>query len=176
MALHILFVCTGNICRSPTAERLTRHYAAEHGIVELAASSAGTRALVGHPIHPEASVVLEAMGGDSSHFAARRLTHRIAREADLVLGMTTAHRDAVFEVAPQLFRKAFTLTEASMLTSTYAASSVEEMAALRPVIGESNISDIPDPIGQDHGSFVGVGSQIAELLTPILQQLCARSR
>ena len=44
----MLFVCTGNICRSPTAERLARAFADEHGLGDLTASSAGSRA-VAHP-------------------------------------------------------------------------------------------------------------------------------
>ena len=52
------------------------------------ASSAGTRALVGHPIHPESVRVIERLGGDASNFSARRLTTKIASGADLILTMT----------------------------------------------------------------------------------------
>ena len=56
--MHVLFVCTGNICRSPTAERLAVAYAARHGIADFTSSSAGTHAVIGHPIHPDAAAVL----------------------------------------------------------------------------------------------------------------------
>jgi protein-tyrosine phosphatase len=62
--LHILFVCTGNICRSPSAERLATAAGAS-------ASSAGTRAVIGHPMHPESARVLRDLGGDPDGFVAR---------------------------------------------------------------------------------------------------------
>src|SRR3954468_20311151 len=71
-ALHVLFVCTGNICRSPTAERLALAYSAGSNFENFTASSAGTRAVTGHPIEPVAACVLEKLGGDASDFAARR--------------------------------------------------------------------------------------------------------
>ena len=83
--MHIMFVCTGNICRSPTAERLAASYVAEHGIPDLTTSSAGTRAMIGHPIHRDAAVVLEKLRGDSSSFAARQLTSKIASTAGTVV-------------------------------------------------------------------------------------------
>ena len=98
--MHILFVCTGNICRSPTGERLAAAYAAENGMPELWVSSAGTRAVIGHPVHRDAAVVLDALGGDTSGFAARQLTAKIASTADLIIAMTSAHRDIVLETAP----------------------------------------------------------------------------
>jgi len=61
--VHVLFVCTGNICRSPTAERLTCAFATEHGL-GLDASSAGTRAVIGYGMEPTAAEVLRSMGGD----------------------------------------------------------------------------------------------------------------
>jgi protein-tyrosine phosphatase len=172
-ALHILFVCTGNICRSPTAERLAMAYVARSQFENLTASSAGVRALVGHPIEPAAARVLEKLGGDASAFAARRLTSRIAADADLVLTMTTAHRDDVLRLAPQQLPRTFTLREATRLASESSARSIQELAALRPRFPGHGQSDIPDPIGHDEAFFATVGAQIADLLPPILE-LCRR--
>ena len=172
--MHVLFVCTGNICRSPTAERLAVAYAARYGIADFTTSSAGTRAVIGHPIHPDAAAVLEELGGDASGFAARQLKSKIATPADLIITMTTAHRDVVLEAAPRQLQRTFTLTEASRLASMAGAETLTHLAALRPHLTANEVADIPDPIGQSPEVFSAIGSQIADLLPPILE-LCRRS-
>ena len=172
--MHILFVCTGNICRSPTWERLAAAYAAQHGIADFTASSAGTRAVIGHPVHRDAAVVLDALGGDTSGFAARQLTAKIASGADLIIAMTGAHRDIVLETAPRQLQRTFSLTEASRLAAMDDAKTLADLAGLRPRLGANEKLDIPDPIGQSPDVFAAVGTQIADLLPPIME-LCRRT-
>lgn len=174
--LHALFVCTGNICRSPTAERLAMALSARLGIENFSASSAGTRAVTAHPIHHEAALVLERLGGDPSDFAARQFMPRMAEEADIILAMTRHHRDTVLSLAPGVFRKTFTLRESSRLVSEFKAESIRDLADLRSYIGAGSVSDIPDPIGREPKVFEAVGSQIADLLPPIIEQLGRWSR
>ena len=88
--------------------------------------------------------------------------------------MTTAHRDVVLEAAPRELRRTFTLTEAARLASMAGAETVANLAALRPHLTAYNVADIPDPIGQSPEVFSAIGSQIADLLPPILE-LCRRS-
>ena len=88
--------------------------------------------------------------------------------------MTTAHRDKVLELAPSQLRRTFTLGEAARLASDCNARNVADLAALRPQLGTHEVLDIPDPIGQSVDYFAMVGSQIAELMPPILE-LCQRS-
>ena len=172
--VHVLFVCTGNICRSPTAERLVAAYAVQHGITDFTASSAGIRAVIGHPIHRDAAVVLEKLGGDASDFAARQLKPKMASAADLIITMTGAHRDIVLETAPRQLWRTFTLTEAARLASMEGAETLADFAALRPHLNANDIADIPDPIGQSPEVFEIIGAQIAEMLPPILE-VCRRS-
>ncbi|MGE0220849.1 low molecular weight phosphatase family protein [Mycolicibacterium sp.] len=169
--LHLLFVCTGNICRSPLAERLAAAYSVQLDIPGLTTSSAGTRAVIAHPMHKNAALVLESLGGEPADFAARQLTSRIAAAADLILTMTRAHRDSVLELAPQKLRSTYTLTEAAQLASKTAATALSDLPALRPQINADAAPDIPDPIGQSEEVFIEVGTRIAELLPPILE-LC----
>ncbi|MAS07644.1 MAG: low molecular weight phosphatase family protein [Ahrensia sp.] len=173
--MHLLFVCTGNICRSPTAERLAASYSARLSIPNLSTSSAGTRAVIAHPIHREAALVLERLGGDASNFAARQLTPKIASDADLILAMTMEHRDAVLSLAPRLLRRTFTLAEAAWLASNVDARTVADLPVLRPQWESNYSSEIVDPIDQSAEVFEIVGSQIAHLLPPILE-LCGRSQ
>lgn len=172
--MHVLFVCTGNICRSPTGERLAAAYAAQHGIPDFTASSAGTRAVIGHAIHRDAAVVLEELGGDASGFAARQLKSKIASSADLIIAMTSAHRDIVLEAAPRQLSRTFTLTEAVRLASMNGADTLADLAALRRHLTAIDMADIPDPIGQSPEEFATVGAQIASLLPPIME-LCRRT-
>lgn len=138
------------------------------GIADFAASSAGTRAVIGHPVHRFAAEVLIGLGGDPANFAARQLTPRIASDADLVLTMTSAHRTAVLELAPRQLRRTFTLGEASLLASTYGARTVTDLASLRLRLPEHQPVEIADPIGRDLDAFETVGEQIAALLPPVI--------
>lgn len=169
--MRILFVCTGNVCRSPMAERLTIAYSTRLRIRDLTVSSAGTRAVVGCPVEPNAARVLERLGGDPSGFAARQVTPAIAANADLVLSMTTAHRDDVLKLAPHQLHRTFTLREVARLISEGNARSVADLAALRPQFPASGSDDIPDPIGRDEAFFAMVGADIADLVGPVLE-LC----
>ncbi|OBB75583.1 protein tyrosine phosphatase [Mycolicibacterium monacense] len=171
--MHILFVCTGNICRSPIAERLAVAYARDR-VPGFSASSAGTRAIIDHSIHREAALVLEALGGASADFAARRLTAKISADADLILTMTKAHRDRVLEIAPNQLNRTFTLSEAAGLVSTFNAQTIADLAEFRSQVGAHGGVDIPDPIGQSARVFAEIGSQIADLLAPVME-LCQRA-
>ena len=142
-------------------------------VTNIEVSSAGTRAMVGHPIHPDAALVLEQLGGDATNFAARRLTSKIAADADLVLTMTRAHRDSVLSLAPAQLRRTFTLSEAASLATRHNARSLVDLATLRPHLVSDELVDIADPIGQDIEIFTKVGHRIADLLPPILE-LCRK--
>lgn len=170
-ALHVLFVCTGNICRSPTAERLAEAYSARLHLQHFKAASAGTRAVIGHPIHRQAAEVLEDLGGNASKFSARQLSPKLVSDADLILAMAAHHRDKVLELAPHCFSRTFMLTEASRLVSQCDAQVVDDLAGLRQELTSEHRPDIADPIGQSAGMFAAVGEQIAELLVPVMELL-----
>lgn len=124
--------------------------------------------MVGHSIHHEAASVLEKLGGDPSNFAARQFKPRIAVGADLILTMTRAHRDSVLELVPHKLNRTFSLGEAATLIADFGAQTISELAAFRPRLGQGEVPDVLDPIGQGPEVFSAVGSQIADLLNPIL--------
>jgi len=172
--MHVLFVCTGNICRSPTAERVTRAFAVKHGLSRLTASSAGTRAVVGYGMEPTAAEVLRTLGGDPKGFRARQLSPANVDDADLILTMTTRHRDKVLAASPRAMRRTFTLLEAGRLLAIPMAAEtvVQRLAQARgqQTHGE-RVDDIGDPIGLDDGTFEAVGAQVVEALRPLLHAL-----
>jgi protein-tyrosine phosphatase len=117
----ILYLCTGNICRSPFAEVYTAHLLAAHGLAgAITVSSAGTGALVGHPMHPASRAEALARGVSEpwvDAFAARQLGQRIAAGADLILGLTPAHRGEAVRVWPRSLPVAFSLLEFARLSA-----------------------------------------------------------
>ncbi|MEE2033771.1 arsenate reductase/protein-tyrosine-phosphatase family protein [Rhodococcus chondri] len=172
--MHILFVCSGNVCRSVIAERLTRAYAVDRRTAELTAESAGTHALVGYPIEPRAAAVIEGLGGETGRFRARRVSAEMMRRADLVLAMTEAQRDRVSALAAGSSVKSFTLTEASRIATVTGADTVARLDAYREPDGTAGTPGIPDPVGLSEAAFVGAGDRIAEALFPLLTILTAR--
>lgn len=172
--MHVLFVCTGNICRSPTGERLTAAFARDTG-ADVTATSAGTRAVVGHGVHAESARVLQRLGGDPSGFAARRLTPAIATNADLVLTMTARHRDEVLTAAPRTMKRTFTLLEAAEFTRRTGVVDPAAWFAARTAEPVTDL-DIMDPIGQTTEIFDTVGDTIAGALAPLFDAWSAAAR
>jgi protein-tyrosine-phosphatase len=96
----IVFVCTGNICRSAMAEHLLRHWAAARG-VELSTASCGTAAESWYEMPEAARRLLAAEGVPSFEHKARLATREALREADLILAMTQAHLDHIVDRFPE---------------------------------------------------------------------------
>ncbi len=101
--MKVVFVCTGNICRSPTAEGVFRSLAEEAGLAaEIVADSAGTHGYhVGEPPDPRTVSAAALRGYDISHQRARRVSARDFDEFDLVVAMDRGHRDALIRLAPE---------------------------------------------------------------------------
>ncbi|TLM84675.1 low molecular weight phosphatase family protein [Pseudarthrobacter sp. NamE5] len=109
--VRILTVCTGNICRSPVAERLLQAGLDQVVPGGFMVTSAGTRALVGEPMQPISADIVRTFGGDPENFAARQLNSKILRGVDLVLTMTAGHRGEVLQLDAALLKRTFTIRE-----------------------------------------------------------------
>lgn len=114
MSFTVLFVCTGNICRSPAAERLFR--ARSIAEVPLEVTSAGTSGLTGYPIDPPTARALQELGIDPDGHQARRMDLEMLQASDLVLTAAIEHRAAVLLTEPSLLAKTFTLREFARLS------------------------------------------------------------
>lgn len=114
----VLYVCTGNICRSPFAEVLTTHLLTEQGAEWCSVSSAGTAAVVGSGMHPSSRRELAAWdlaGEPAEHLRARAVDRAMLAAADLVLTASPEHRAAVVRLAPATLATAFSLLEFARL-------------------------------------------------------------
>jgi len=96
----ILFVCSGNLCRSFMAERVFRALSRRAGRSDLQASSAGLLDLGGAEADPHAAAILRAKGVDASGHRSRTLSAGMVEAADWVLVMEEAQRDEVLSRHP----------------------------------------------------------------------------
>ena len=186
---RLLFVCTGNICRSAAAERLTRSALAEllPGAADLVqVTSAGTRAVVDAPVHRDSALAVGERGGDVSGFAARQLRAHLVAEADLVLTMTTEHRTAVLGLEPRALLRTFTLREAADLAELVGQpgsqagpggrSLVQRMAAARSRREPGAVDDVDDPVSRPLAAHREAVEVIAGCLDRLLPAVVADLR
>jgi protein-tyrosine phosphatase len=179
LPFRVLYVCTGNICRSPLAERLARHelgrrLGPDAGLVEV--TSAGTHGLTGHEMYGEAATVLMRAGGDPAGFLARRMDADHVTQADLVLTATRAHRAAVVRLDHRASRRTFTIREFARLAAEVhpaalppgdslarLRSAVQEAGAYRGLVGPASPEDddVPDPYGGPAQGYEEAGRLIS---------------
>jgi protein-tyrosine phosphatase len=158
---RVLFVCTGNICRSPFAERLLRaRLDSELGpeAARIEVSSSGTFGLVGEPMMPESMETLLRYGGVGDGFAARAIDPDQIESADLILGLTREHRSAVLKMVPRASARTVTLREyARLLTDVtpadIARAGADPVERFRVVtttaFGRRGYAPAPDPSDDD---------------------------
>lgn len=179
----ILTVCTGNICRSPAAERLIQRRWVD-GAPGMRVASVGTDAVVGAPIQISMAHLLEQSGAYSGEFAAHNLTPEALDAADLVLGMTRRHRAAVASLNPVVLPRTFTLNEFARLVVEGQAGFtpspdrsddlrrlVKLAAGQRGPVGDPVSDDIADPYGGDLDGYIRAFDQIAAAVTAVAEVL-----
>ena len=188
---RLLFVCTGNICRSAAAERLLSAWASASG-QRVEVRSAGTRARPGRPMHPRTERALARHGVEADGFASRRLSDSDVDWADLVLTMTGEHRDEVAGISPRGLQKVFTVMEVAALVQTLApgwasAHAASRGAALAQALRDERARfarsrgpefDVPDPIegpSRAHAQAVDRIAAALELVVPLLTDYGSRS-
>ncbi len=143
----LLFVCTGNTCRSPMAEGIAQNLA-EKMEREISASSAGLAVGTENLANSNAILVAHEHGIDLSGHRARQITPQLLADSDVVLAMTRSHADTLCLAMPQYKEKIFTLAE-------YA--------------GESG--DVRDPYGGDEFVYRVCFEQMQRLIQKILEKL-----
>lgn len=109
--MNVLFVCTGNLCRSPMAEALFKLIVRSRKRPEIHVSSAGTWAAKGSRPAPDALGVLDAVGIDATRHRSRPLRRKYVEEADVIVAMTSVHALEIQDKVPHSGRKVFLLKE-----------------------------------------------------------------
>lgn len=142
---RVLFVCIGNVCRSPVGERLL---AARLPTDRFSVASAGVGAMVGYAMSKYAAEQLQAFGGDPTGFAARQLAPGFVEQADLVLTATRELRSQVLAEVPGALRRTFTILEFAELVDKAEGRTPAEVvrwAGLHRSSVGSIDQDVPDP-------------------------------
>ena len=171
--MKVLFICTGNICRSPMGELLLPQF-----MPDLESDSAGTRGLVAHEIAPNSKRLLDQHGIDSSSFRAKRVTPQIAQGSDLILCFEHEQRKEIAVIAPTAARKTFLSTISPTCASTarnrgtWGGNTRQEKlnryrhaSMIRPMIPDTN--NVEDPIGKDFAVYQAAYDEICKALQTI---------
>ncbi len=154
---RILFVCTGNSCRSVMAQELMKHTLARAGITTVQVESAGVFAIEGMGPTGETRRVLQDAGLDCAGHRARTLTSEMVERADLILVMERLHAEEVIRRLPSTRDKIH-------LLKAYGASTTSELSV-----------NIPDPIGKPLEVYEVCFADIREAVERVARSLGVHS-
>ena len=146
--MKILFVCTGNTCRSPMAEAIFNHLSLQSG-KEHFSSSAGVSVFMPQPLSKKSSVALNKIGINDFHHISHSLDSLDIENCDLVLTMTSSHKFAVKNAFPKHKNKVYTLKE-----KAYGLD-----------------SDIADPYGMEQDVYDSCAQEIKNAIERLLCSL-----
>ena len=141
----VLFVCTGNTCRSPMAEALFLHRFG--GEEQWEACSAGIYAGAGTPASANAIEAMHEIGIDLTNHRSQPLTVELVQQADLIVTMTAGHRFEILQDFPKVGNRVFLIK--SFGTSTVPA-------------------DIPDPFGGSLDVYRKIRDEIDRALADLI--------
>ncbi|MGD1089116.1 MAG: ribose 5-phosphate isomerase B [Verrucomicrobiota bacterium] len=144
----ILFICTGNVCRSPMAEGFFRQ--ATRGRGEFRIFSAGLGAVEGQPPTPHSVTAMRELGIDISGQRSRMLTTDLVRQADFIFGMTHSHVDTIALLYPPAAEKTFLLCEFDNTLEPFE-------------------KDISDPIGSQYEVYTHCRDQVGQGIASLLK-------
>lgn len=145
---NVLFVCTGNTCRSPMAEGLFRKALA--GRNDFLVNSAGVAASKGTPCNPETATLLKNRDAALTHFGSRQVSESMLAEASHVFAMTQGHLHSLESRFPQHADKFYLVCE------------------FVNIKGEGIGSDVPDPIGMGRRAYEDVAKILDTAIPAII--------
>ncbi len=158
--MNVLFVCTGNTCRSPMAEELAEDAADRSRYNNFVFKSAGTFACEGEGATPEAIEAMEEVGLNIEKHRAQQFDKELAEWADVILAMEAGHIEAMEAMAPDEEEKMHTLLGYAARVDGYP--------------GETGF-DIMDPYQEDIQEYRAARDQISEVVNKALERLVGKT-
>ena len=151
--MHILFVCTGNTCRSAMAEAAARKQIADfpEQYGDITVTSAGVLCAGQTPASSNAILAATQNGCDMSAHTAKQVTEELLEQADFVFAMTRGHKQMLARMAPQYGDKLF-------LLNAFAE-------------GSPDASDVPDPYGGSLEEYLQCFAVLQKSVAQILDKL-----
>lgn len=146
--MNILIVCTGNTCRSAMAGGLLEKALDDDGDGSIKVSTAGINVYVPTPASENAVKIMEEMDVNISDHMSRQVNKEDIEDADLVLVMTSSHRNILIDLYPQYSDKIYTISEYAYGTD----------------------GDIVDPFGGDEEEYRECACQLKEAV----EAVCAK--
>lgn len=175
--MKILFVCTGNLCRSPTAEVLLKSALDRLGCEGIEAASVGTWAYPGSPATPEAVDTMRRRGIDLSEHRSRPVEQAELSATDLIVVMTSVHEREIRMLAPDVMDKVVLLKELPEFDLRDLPSSGtrgERLGALLalPRPERRRALDVDDPMGLPSGAYERCAGELSAGIEVLADVLC----
>ena len=155
----IIFVCTGNTCRSPMAEYLLKKALKERKLKGFKVVSAGIHAKKGDAMNPKSAQILTDHGIKLGKFSAKPITDKVLKESFLFICMTERHKDYLMDLRWNVLRKA---GEENIENNIYSFS---EFVGF----------DVPDPYGLDITHYEAVYEMLEGGMYALIDELDLKS-